>query len=498
MSRCVLPRLMVAGLSGGSGKTLFTLGLIRALTRQGLAVTACKKGPDYIDAAWLALAAGAEQGHSPHPFWGSTQAPVNLDPFFLDNARLRDQLALRHENRDVAIIEGNRGLFDGRDVHGSCSTAALARALDCPVVVVVNATKMTRTAAAVVAGLAAFEPFRFAGVVFNQVGTARHARLLRQAVEAHTDIPVLGLLPRLARNPMPERHMGLAGGHASSPEVETCLEALADHVTAHSDIPRLLRAAQDAPPLDDIRPFWPDSPVAAGPRPRIGVVRDEALWFYYQENLEALERAGAELVPLRLLDDAPGSGPDPWERLHGLYLGGGFPETMAEALSRSPRLARLRAMAEAGCPIYAECGGLMVLCHSLRTPDAEIPLAGVLPLRTVLYPRPQGLGYVEAEVSASNPFHPLGMPLRGHEFHYSACESLDGQPLFGPETDGTPPVLTLHAGTGMGRTKGQAADGWCRQQVFAAYTHLFAPAAPHWAAAVVQAARTFASRQRKR
>ena len=493
-----LPRLLVAGLSGGSGKTLVALGLVRALTLQGLAVTACKKGPDYIDAAWLALAAGKRRESTPAKpgsaaaLWGDAQAPVNLDPFFLDEDRLRAQLIMRHGAGDVAIIEGNRGLFDGRDVAGSCSSAALARALDCPVVVVINATKMTRTAAALVAGLHAFEPFRFAGVIFNQVGTARHGRLLREAVEQHTNVPVLGLLPRLPQNPLPERHMGLAGGHRRDATVEACLDALAAQVTTHCDLPALRAAAYSAPPLAAKQPFWPTAADAsAGPRPRIGVVRDEALWFYYPENLDALERAGAEIIPLRLLE-AQAADDAVWNSLHGLYLGGGFPETVAGVLSRSPNLLRIRELVAKGLPVYAECGGLMILCHSLCAHGVETPMAGVLPLRAVQHARPQGLGYVEATVRADNPFLPVGTPVRGHEFHYSACEKLDGNLPFEPETEGAPePVFTLTAGTGLGRHHGKRADGWQTRQVLAAYTHLFAPAVPDWAKGFVRAAKPF-------
>jgi len=189
------PRLVVSGLSGGGGKTLLSLGLARALTLRGLRVKPCKKGPDYIDAAWLGLASG--------------RTPTNLDPFFLTDARLRALFCTSFGDADLAIIEGNRGLYDGRDVQGSCSTATLARALGAPVLLTLTVTKMTRTAAAVIAGLAHFEPVNLAGVVLNRVASSRHAALIRQSIETYTGIPVLGEIPRLAENPIPERHMGL-------------------------------------------------------------------------------------------------------------------------------------------------------------------------------------------------------------------------------------------------------------------------------------------------
>lgn len=527
MITALFPRLVVSGLSGGGGKTLLSLGLARALRQQGREVIPYKKGPDYIDAAWLGLAA--------------QRRAVNLDPFFLSDERLIAlfQHAFRRKNGHnpadrVAVIEGNRGLYDGRDAAGSCSTARLARALDAPVILAFNCTKMTRTAAAVVAGLAAFEPIRLAGVVLNQIGSARHGRLARQAIERHTGIPVLGEIPRLPENPIPERHMGLLSIHAErenaaeredapgatreacakrhADTVEAVLDRLAALINKTCDVPALLDLARSAPPLPEAPPFWPedrtgsrpehgtDEPENVGeafrsplpetlreadagetraqtarrtttpPRPRIGYVRDAALWFYYEENLEALRRAGAELTELTL------NGGAPWPNLDGLYLGGGFPEMLAASISASPRLADIRALSEHDRPIYAECGGLMILCRELRVGDTDFPMAGIFPARAEFCPKPQGLGYVEAEVTAANPFHPTGARFRGHEFHYSRCVPLDDLAC----------ALALHPGRGM---NGQGSDGLLHRRVFAAYTHIFAPAVPHWASRFVAACR---------
>ena len=428
------PRLVVSGLSGGGGKTLLSLGLARALTLRGLRVKPCKKGPDYIDAAWLGLASG--------------RTPTNLDPFFLTDARLRALFCTSFGDADLAIIEGNRGLYDGRDVQGSCSTATLARALGAPVLLTLTVTKMTRTAAAVIAGLAHFEPVNLAGVVLNRVASSRHAALIRQSIETYTGIPVLGEIPRLAENPIPERHMGLVSMHDETPDalgrasLLAALDSLAGLIERHMDIDAALRLARSAPDLRDVEPFWeggedaafreagtlregsgnaPQSAdataedtdlgktfIAPGdttqphnervsaesassgmepsrpPEPAstrkpsasalihsglppvtpvtIGFVRDAALWFYYEENFEALRRAGAELVELSLLS------PEPWpgDRLDGLYLGGGFPEMVPERLADSPHLAEIREYSMRGMPIYAECGGFMVLCQKLQ------------------------------------------------------------------------------------------------------------------------------------
>lgn len=472
------PRLVISGLSGGGGKTLLSLGLSRALTRRGLRVKPCKKGPDYIDAAWLGLASG--------------RTPTNLDPFFLDERQLRALFQSSFKEADIAIIEGNRGLYDGRDVQGSCSTATLARALDAPVLLTLTVTKMTRTAAAVIAGLAHFEPINLAGVILNRVASVRHAELIRKSIETYTGIPVLGVIPKLPENPIPERHMGLVSMHDESPdapgrsELLASLDALAGIIEEHMDVDAALRIARSAPDLPAAGPFWETAPAAGSPV-TIGFVRDAALWFYYEENFEALRRAGAHLVELSLLS------PDPWpvDSLDGLYLGGGFPEMVPARLAASPHLAELRDCSLRGMPIYAECGGFMVLCRELRINGVDYPMSNVFPTRAEFCPRPQGLGYVEATVEAENPFHPVGTVLRGHEFHYSRCVPL------GPLT----PTLRLSPGVGMSgpghRAAGLAADagdlrsrdGLLIRRTFAAYTHLFAPAVPHWAAKFVEACR---------
>ena len=455
-------RLVISGLSGGSGKTLVSLGLTRLFTRRGLAVQPCKKGPDYIDYAWLALAA--------------RRSAACLDPYFQNDEALLRQFTQVCSRRpaDIAVIEGNRGLFDGRDVTGTCSTAHVSRLLSAPVILTMNCAKMTRTAAAIVAGMASFEPgVRLDGVVLNNVANTRHASMLRQAIEQYTDIPVLGVLPRLRRNPLPERHMGLALNRADE-TTHALLDQLADLLAENADIDAMLSLAQSAPALPDYE-HGPASE-ASEVRPRIGFVLDDALWFYYQENLDALRDAGAELIPLSILDPAP------WPELDGLYLGGGYPELFADAISNSPHLAEIRALSDAGRPIYAECGGFMVLSEALLLDSGPRSMAGLYPARPRFYPRPQGLGYVTASTIGENPFHPLGSAWTGHEFHYSRCEwPYDARPEA---------CLTLKPGVGMYEKDGLQYDGLLTRRTFACWTHLFAPAVPHWAPNFVKAARS--------
>lgn len=454
-----IPRIIISGLKGGSGKTLLSLGLTAAFTRQGTPVKPCKKGPDYIDAAWLALAAG--------------NCATNLDPFFLPPEGLCALFRHCVPPEHLALIEGNRGLFDGRDAAGSCATAELARVLACPVIVSLDCTKMTRTAAALVLGLTHFDPrIRIAGVVLNQVGTARQEQLIRQAITQYTDVPVLGALPRLKENPLPERHMGLASGHMGE-AARAVLAQLDRLVCSHVDVPRVLAIAQSAPALPETAPFWPAQRQDTAIRARIGYVRDETLWFYYEENLEALQRAGAQLVRLSFTDSGA------WPELDGLYLGGGFPEDYAPQLTHSPHLAELRAWSDADMPIYAECGGFMVLANAISRADGVYPMAGLFPVTAQFSPRPQGLGYVEGRVTASNPFLPVGTALRGHEFHYSHCV-----PDAGAETTF---ALTLEHGRGMEHGR----DALIRRSTWASYTHIFAPALPLWAENFVTAAAAY-------
>lgn len=443
-----MPRLILAGLSGGSGKTLLTLGLCRHFAQNGLVVKPFKKGPDYIDAAWMALAA--------------RRSASNLDPFLMDTALLRSLFADASQGADMAIIEGNRGLFDGKDVQGTCSTAELAKTLRAPVVLVVDCTKMTRTTAAIVQGCVGFDPeLHIAGVVLNRTAGQRHRRIARQSVEYYTDVPVLGTLPKLRHNPIPERHMGLVSDQECAAEAP--LEELGQLMADWIDIPRIQSVGYAASTLPaEPGVLWPE-PVTTEPV-RIGVVRDAALWFYYQENIEALRRAGAEIAQISLLDDAP------WPELHGLYLGGGFPETLAPRLSAQKQVReRVAALARSGLPIYAECGGLMYLCQELTYQETTYPMAGLFPVRAEMGKKPQGHGYTQARVLVSNPYHPQGAQIPGHEFHYSQCHTLHGE---------TPPfAFFMERGCGIQ----EGFDGFLSRNTLACYTHLHALSSPHWA-----------------
>lgn len=448
------PRIGIAALAGSAGKTVVGLGIAGALRRRGLQVAAFKKGPDFIDAAWLGRATG--------------RPARNLDPFLCDVPTVQAIFARGCAGADLAVVEGNRGLLDGVDAEGTFSTARLAAVLQLPVILVLDATRVTRTLLASVVGCRILAPeLDLAGVVLNRVGTARQEQLLRE-VFAGAGVPVLGVLPRRA-SLVPERHLGLvtpAEGDAID-GVDRVLSAAADLALRHLDLDAILAAAGRAAPLP-----LPEVPVVAAPAagPRIGVLSDAAFSFYYPDNLEALEAAGARLVFTSPLAD------DHLPEVDALYAGGGFPEEHAPALAANATFrASLARRVAGGLPVWAECGGLTYLSQALVRDGVAWPMAGVLPFAVEHTPRPQGHGYVEARVDAPNPFLPVGTPVPGHEHHHGRLVPID---------PGLPTVLALSRGTGLGLAR----DGLRVGSVVASWTHVLAPAVPAWAPGLVRAA----------
>jgi cobyrinic acid a,c-diamide synthase len=448
---------VVAGLSGESGKTLVSLAMLLEVRRRGLPVRAFKKGPDYIDASWLE--------------WAANKPARNLDTYLMGFDRASGSFAWHAVPAGLNLVEGNRGLFDGLDARGTHSTAELAKSLQAPVVLVVNATKITRTAAALVLGCQKLDPALWiAGVIVNQVAGARHARIVREAIESTCGIPVLGIVPRAQPGAFPPtRHLGLV-----TPDEYTDREVLACHlldlVAPHLDMDRLLQIARDAPPL----PTPALEPVAGseGRGLTIGYLHDSAFCFYYPENFDALRASGARLVSVSALSDA-----ELPAELDALYIGGGFPETHARALSaNSGFLASVRARAFSGLPVYAECGGLMFLSRAMIWQGTRYPMAAVLPFDVEVEAAPQGHGYIELEVDRPNPFFAAGTRLRGHEFHYSRIV---------PEGD--PPATACAVLRGAGCFAGR--DAVVSHNVWASYAHLHALATPEWARGFLRAAR---------
>jgi cobyrinic acid a,c-diamide synthase len=449
------PRLVIAGQAGDAGKTIVSLAVLLAWRRAGVSVRSFKKGPDYIDPAWLGWAAG--------------QPARNLDTYLMGADTVRTAFARHALSDGVNVIEGNRGLFDGFDTAGTHSTAELAKLLHAPVILVVNAAKVTRTVAAMVLGCQKFDSdLNLAGVVLNRVNGKRHERIVRACIEQSCGIPVVGVLPKIeAADLVPERHLGLVtpAEHGPTAALES---GLFEHIVPGLDLAALSKIAYTAPPVAPAEERAVALPDLRGVK--IGFLQDSAFTFYYAENLEALERSGAELVPISALaaSQIPSG-------LHALYIGGGFPETHGDRLAANTSfLASLRAAAEGGLPIYAECGGLMLLSQAIRWHGQRNLMAGVLPFEVEVCPTPQGHGYAELLVDSPNPFYVPGTRLRGHEFHYSRIVC------------GEPPATACAVVRGSGCWPGR--DGVTLNNVWASYTHLHALATPEWASGLANAA----------
>ncbi len=444
--RIKVPRLVIAGLSGDSGKTLVSLGIARALADRGVAVRPFKKGPDYIDTAWLGVAARS--------------TCRNLDTFLMSDGAMASALAKASGDADLLLVEGNRGLFDGVDIEGSHSTAMLARRLAAPVVLVLDCTKMTRTAAALVLGCRAMDPeVDLAGVILNRVGCGRHETIVREAVAGIAGTPVLGAIRRIkGKDPLPGRHLGLVTA-VEHPDPEQAVQRAAEAVAAGVDLDRLLAVAQWAPELE----LMPADMAIEQVSVTIGYLEGKAFSFYYPENLERLRAAGVQLVPI---DPANAS---ELPEVDGLYIGGGFPEVHAARLGANTEFtASVRARVDSGMPVYAECAGLMYLARELVVDGVTHTMAGVLDLVVEQRPTPQGHGYEVVVVDRDNPFFAAGTRLVGHEFHYSRLVSGSDRELS---------VLRVERGTGIGDSR----DGITKGRVFASYLHLHAGATPGWA-----------------
>lgn len=410
--RTMTKSLLISGTHSGCGKTSLTLGLLAALTRRGLTCAPFKTGPDFIDPGLHALACG--------------RTSHNLDSWMLSEAANRQIFARYAGGADVAVAEGAMGLFDGASGTSERGSAAhMAKMLGIPVLLVIDASGMARSAAAVAQGFARFDPqLSLAGVVFNRVGGPGHREILSEAM-AQAGIRVLGYLPKAPELSLPSRHLGLVTaqdlgqGLDAGQSLPAWLARLADWVEAGTLLDALLEALPQTQ-LDSVRDDAP-APRAV----RLGLARDRAFSFAYAENLRLLEAAGAEIVPFSPLADARLP-----ENLHGLYMPGGYPELHAETLSQNgSMLADIRAFALSGRPVYAECGGFMALMRSIVDAEGRSwPMAGVFPCTARMQARFSALGYREARFSAGTPLGPQGTAARGHEFHYSRLEAAPDVP----------------------------------------------------------------------
>ena len=455
------PRVVIGGLSGDSGKTVLTCGIIAWLREKGLNVSAFKKGPDYIDAAWLTLASG--------------KPARNLDTYLMGFPKVKNSFLKNAIDGDISVIEGNRGLFDGVDSLGTHSTAELAKLLKAPVIIIQNLTKVTRTAAATILGCTKLDPdLNIAGVILNQVAGERHLKVAKDAIEETTGIPVLGSIPKLKNDyVLPSRHLGLItpDEFEAKPKFITDLRKI---INDYVDMPAITTITNKSPLLEyENHNNVSDGFVIEKEKVRIGYFKDQSFSFYYPENLEMLRDAGAELIPISAIHDTR------LEDLDAVYIGGGFPETNLTKLELNKELMQsLKVIAEEGLPIYAECGGLMYLAKDIEWKEKKYSLTNILPISIRMHEKPQGHGYYRAVVDSENPFFRVGTQLNGHEFHYSAIFEYD---------ENIKSVLSVIRGNGCFNNR----DGLVYKNVFASYLHIHSLASPEWVNGMIESARKF-------
>jgi len=442
-------RMLISAAHKSSGKTMVSIGLCAALKARGHAVQPFKKGPDYIDPMWLSLAAG-------HPC-------RNLDLYLMDAPDVVDTFA-RHTS-EVNLVEGNKGLYDGLSLDGSNSNAALAKLLDLPVFLVIDARGMTRGIAPLILGYQAFDKdIQIAGVILNQLGGSRHESKLREVIEHYTDVPVVGAIQYDERLSIIERHLGLMPSNesiAASAKVKQIGDAIAEQV----DLDKLLTLSQkEQAPVPAKACAFP--PSVGGKRVRIGIARDRAFGFYYADDLDALEAAGATLVPFDTLNDPH------LPEVDALYIGGGFPEACAIELEANTALrSEIRQVIDKGMPVYAECGGMMYLSRSIAFQGRSYEMVGAIPGDVKMHAKPVGRGYVHLREDPEHPWPRQDSPatqIRAHEFHYSSLENL-------------PPDLhfAYHVERGHGITGRR--DGLILNNLLASYTHLRTIGSCNWA-----------------
>ncbi len=488
---CNRPRLVIAGAKGGAGKTIATLGIICRLTEMGMKIAPFKKGPDYIDARWLGIAS-----HIPCH---------NLDPFLMDKETIISSFLAHSNGYDISIIEGNRGIYDGVDIEGAASTAMLSKIIKSPVILTLDCTKITRTGAAIALGIKLFDPsVNIRGIILNKVAGERHRQLLIKSIEKYAQIPVIGTIPRLKKDPLPMRHLGVTPVD-EHPDFIKELSELSKKFRDWVDIDAVLSIAKDVTPIEKeskhvkhiknslfinrvsqdekkTAKLSDDTPDNLHTRPtahkiRVGVLRDTAFQFYYPENIESIRRAGAEVIFIDAIKDTI------LPEVHCLYIGGGFPETQGKRLAENLALKHaIKKLIDEGLPVYAECGGFMYLGDKIIYNNAQYPMVGVINCDFKIERRPQGHGYTELTVTRPTPFHEIGMTIRGHEFHYSC-------PIWKGGKDTTIFSCKVKRGHGVDGEH----EGILYKNIFATYTHIHALEQKDFGTRLIRAAQRFLS-----
>jgi cobyrinic acid a,c-diamide synthase len=436
--------LFISAAHKSSGKTTVSIGLCAALAKRGLHVQSFKKGPDYIDPIWLGMASG--------------RPCYNLDFFTAGKEDTLEDFTRRSQSADISIIEGNKGLHDGLDLDGSNSNAALAKSLQSPVILAVDARGTMRGIAPLLIGYQVFDSdVNIAGVIANMTGGSRHESKLRAAVEHYTDIPFLGALGRDSSISLNEQHIGLIPGN-EDPDSSSKISNIANAVINHIDLDKILEIANTAPVnlLTLARP----ANIASYQGLTIGVTQDQAFGFYYPGDLEAMRATGAKVVSINTLTDRKLPSVD------GLFIGGGFPERHAAELQANTELRNsIKTAIDNGLPTYAECGGLMYLCRKLNWQDKTFDMVGVIAADTTMHEKPCGRGYVKLEENSKTSLWPKtndndpSALIHAHEFHYSSIEGLPKNSEY---------AYTVKRGSGID----QQNDGLIYKNLLASYSHL--------------------------
>jgi len=439
LSNLKTPRIVIGGTHSGVGKTSIAIGIMGALARKGRRVQGFKIGPDFLDTSFHEAVTG--------------RPSRNLDSWMMPRPQIPSIFAYGCGDADIAVIEGVMGVFDGIDGKSEvASTSEVAKMLKAPVLLVLDAYGLAGSAAALVLGYKNLDPrLRLSGVILNRVAGETHAQMCSEAIARHSKVPVLGAIPVRQDMKLPERHLGLVP--AGEMKDGNVLDAIIDQVEAHVDLDRVEALAQSAGQIPDPKRPNTQNKIQPG-KTIIAIAKDQAFNFYYQENLDRLTEAGARIELFSPLHDHAVP-----EGANGLYIGGGYPEVHAEALSENnPMLESISKLAMDGMPVYGECGGLMYLTRSIRDMEGvEHKTVGLLDAKTAMV-RKLTLSYTLAESTRPNILTPAGSVVRGHEFHFSSVQDIPIDAEF---------AYKLKRGTGVGDGR----DGWTCYNTLASYMH---------------------------
>ncbi|MFK5970929.1 MAG: hydrogenobyrinic acid a,c-diamide synthase (glutamine-hydrolyzing) [Candidatus Marithrix sp.] len=440
-----MSNLFISAAHKSSGKTTITIGLCAALTARSIIVQPFKKGPDYIDPLWLTQAA--------------QRSCYNLDFYTMNISEIQHNFNYYSQGADISIIEGNKGLYDGMDVKGSDSNAALVSLLKTPVILVIDTKGMTRGIAPLLLGYQLFDKtINIAGVILNQVGGERHENKLRNAVEYHTDIKVIGSVRRTSELEIKERHLGLIPSNEDN-QAQIKINKIADLVASQVDLEQIIPQN-----IHTISPTF-NNQSSNTTLVRIGIIRDAAFGFYYPDDLIALQAAGAELIFIDALHDAH------LPTVDALFIGGGFPETkMAELANNDSLKQDIYNAIEQEMPVYAECGGLMYLSRQITWQHQSYKMVGILPFDTIMEVQPQGRGYVHLTETGQGLWPTLNSATQdfyAHEFHYSRVVNLPTNLKF---------AYQVLRGEGLDGKY----DGIIYKNTLASYAHLHDVESNHW------------------